>query len=156
MAPTPTCDHVHGANRCTNKRHKTSSKKIVKLCTYHYKKSRSKRAKTTKTTKKELSEEKRAKDVTKKRNSRQRIKDMLTGINNKQIREFTEKLTLLKTTSLKYIIVKDVIEDIAPREIKRKGDKDAITFTDPKAPKTRSMQFVNVIASLSPLRFNIS
>ena len=92
MAPTPTCYHVHGRNRCPNKRHKTSGNTIVKLCTLHYKRSRSKRATPTKTDSKIDKDQKRANDATKKRNSRQRNKDKVTGIEDEQIRKLVQQL----------------------------------------------------------------
>ena len=143
MAPIPTCYHVHGGNRCPNKRHKTSGNTIVKLCTLHYKRSRSKRAKPAKTDNKKDKDQKRANDATKKRNSRQRNKDKVTGIEDEQIRKLVQQLSVIKESVQHYLIIQDVIEKIEPKDIKRRGNKDPITFTDPKAPKTRSMQFVN-------------
>ena len=95
-APTPTCYHVHGGNRCPNKRHKTSGNTIVKLCTLHYKRSRSKRATPTKTDNKIDKDQKRANDAIKKRNSRQRNKDKVTGIEDEQIRKLVQQLSVIK------------------------------------------------------------
>jgi hypothetical protein len=70
------------------------------------------------------------------------MKDNLTGIEDVKIKRLTEQLTILKTTGQKFLIIENVIEDLAPNKIKRKGVKEPITFSDAKAPPTRSMQLV--------------